>query len=103
MAVSIPHFAFPPQIRSDGHLSVVEQDSHEDILGCVYVALKTDIGSRLYVPEFGVSDYTFNNAPIPRDKLMAEIQTSEPRAIPDIQVEVDELIEKVQVGVGNVG
>jgi hypothetical protein len=97
-----PHLAFPPRIGSGGHLDTVEQDSDEDILACVYVALKTPIGTRLYVPNFGVSDYTFGFV-VPVSELQTEIQTSEPRANTELSQEIDNLIEQVVVGVGNVG
>lgn len=100
--VGVPHLAFPPKIGGGGHMTSVEQDSEEDILGCVYVALKTQLGSRYYVPTFGVSDYTFTE-PVPVSLLQAEILTSEPRATLELSEEIDNLIENLVVGVSNVG
>lgn len=100
--VVVPHFAFPPRISGDGHLAVVEQDSQEDILSCVYVALKTPLGSRPYVPNFGVEDYTFAS-PVPVVELQAQIEESEPRVSASVQAEIDNLVETVFVGVSNVG
>jgi hypothetical protein len=103
MAIAVPHLMFPPQIDGSGHLAAVEQNSDEDILDCVFVALKTPIGSRLYVPNFGVTDYTFHQDPLPLPQLLGEIQQSEPRATADLEEEVQELITTVTAGVGNVG
>jgi len=103
MTAVVPHLKFPPQLASDGHLQAVEQDSYDDILGCVYVALKTQLGTRLYVPDFGITDYTFIQAPIPNPQLYSEIRSSEPRATVDLSEQVDDLIETVVVGVNNVG
>jgi phage baseplate assembly protein W len=102
MAV-IPHFQFPLRIDGSGHIATVEQDSTEDILSCVYVALKTPIGSRPYVPNFGVDDYTFSNAPVQISEIQAQIIASEPRAEIDLSEEISDLVERVVVGVGNVG
>jgi phage baseplate assembly protein W len=103
MATILPHFAFPLRMAEGGHLAVVEQDSDEDILSCVYVALKTPIGSRPYVTDFGVDDYTFTPALSGMDELQAQIQASEPRVTADLSTEVQDLIETVIVGVENVG
>ena len=99
----IPHLMYPPQVGGDGHLSTVEQDSEQDILGCVTIACMTPLGTRLYVPTFGISDYTFDQAPVPVEQLMQEIQTSEPRATGDVTVQVQDLVETVVAGVSNVG
>jgi hypothetical protein len=101
-SVGVPHFAFPPVIGGDKHLAVVEQDSEEDVLACVYVALKTPLGSRYYVPNFGVDDFTFAQ-PVPISELQDQIQTSEPRATPELSQQIQDLVETVVVGVGNVG
>ena len=93
---------FPPQLDSTGHIAAVEQDSDEDILDCVYVALKTELGTRFYVPNFGVTDYTFTQEPLPNPQLLAEIRTSEPRAAYDLSAQIDNLVETVVVGVTNV-
>lgn len=103
MAVTTPHFRFPLAIDGSGHIGTVEQDSVEDILSCVYVALKTPLGTRYYVPNFGVDDFTFSNAPVEIAELQAQIEASEPRATVDLALEIQELIERVTVGIGNVG
>lgn len=103
MAVTIPHFAFPLRIDGSGHLATVAQDSVDDILSCVYMALKTPIGSRVYVPNFGVDDYTFSNAPVRLAEIQAQIVASEPRAEVGLSEKVQELVETVVVGIGNVG
>lgn len=100
---SIPHFAFPLIVANGGHMATVDQDSDEDILSCVYMALKTPVGSRPYVTDFGVDDYTFKQATDAYDDLLAQIQLSEPRASAYLSTEIDELIETVTVGVENVG
>lgn len=101
-SIGIPHFAFPPVIGGDGHFATVEQDSEEDILACVYVALKTPLGSRYYVPTFGVDDFTFTQ-PVPIAELQDQILVSEPRASLDLSLKIQDLIEDVTVGVSNVG
>ena len=98
----VPHFAFPPTIGGDKHLATVEQDSEEDILACVYVALKTPLGSRYYVPNFGVDDFAFTQ-PVPIAELQDQILVSEPRASLDLALQIQDLVENVTVGVVNVG
>lgn len=100
--IGIPHLSFPPKIGGGGHFDVVEQDSEEDVLACVYVALKTPLGTRNYVPNFGVDDFTFEAA-APITDLQEQIQVSEPRASLDLSVQIQDLVDKVTVGVSNIG
>lgn len=102
MAVN-PHFVFPLRLDTTGHIATVEQDSDEDILSCVYVALKTPIGSRPGLPDFGVDDYTFATGVVQLPELQAQIQASEPRADLSLSEKINDLVQTVVVGVGNVG
>ena len=55
----VPHLAFP--VRVDGStFATVEQDSFDDVAGCVELVLRTPRGSRIDAPEFGLPDLTFN-------------------------------------------
>ena len=99
----VPHFAFPLRLDGSGHIAIVQQDSVDDILGCVFMALKTPIGSRPYVPNFGVDDYTFATAPVRLSEIQAQVIASEPRAEINLSEKVNELVETIVVGVGNVG
>jgi hypothetical protein len=102
MAVT-PHFVYPLRIDGSGHIATVEQDSVDDILSCVYIALKTPRGSRPYVPNFGVDDFTFSKGLVSLTDIQTQIQESEPRADISMSEKINDLIQTVVVGVGNVG
>src|SRR4051812_4496281 len=57
--VQVKHFAFPFQFGPDLHAKSVEQDSDEDIMGCVESIVRTNIGQRIEVPDYGMPDQTF--------------------------------------------
>lgn len=100
---NVPHFDFPFKFDNSGHPQTVEQDSDKDILNCVNAVLRTVRGSRLYVPDFGIDDFTFNQSPIDEALLTNQILESEPRADILIEQNLDELIDAVIIGVNGIG
>lgn len=52
----IPHPAIPPRLRPDGGLVEVEQDSPDEIYQCVTAVLLTPAGSRMDLPDMGLTD-----------------------------------------------
>jgi len=81
----------------------VEQDSDKDLLNCVFAAANTVRGTRYYVPEFGIDDLTFQDAPLDEAVIAAQLANSEPRADPQIvQQIVDGLVVRLTVGVDSV-
>lgn len=79
MSVDTPHFAFPLRYVN-GHAVVNQQDSMNDIAACVEAVCLTNPGDRVEWPEFGVTDMTFAQQPIPLNALVGQIETFEPRA-----------------------
>jgi phage baseplate assembly protein W len=77
--IQSPHFDLPFRFVGKG-AAVVEQDSLQDIENCVVAALRTPIGFRTELPDFGTSDKTFQLQPLTYSELVAEIARSEPRA-----------------------
>lgn len=74
----LPHFALP--LRFDGHAVVVEQDSFDDVAMCVEAAARTERGTRLELPEFGVPDQLFVGGELDAEELRSALVESEPRA-----------------------
>src|SRR5687767_8720500 len=100
-----PHFAFPFRLKASGRsVAVVEQDSEEDITNCVEVLLRTERGSRIEVPDYGIDDPTFHQVS-PNDKLtelQAAIVEWEPRAETTLESELsswDSLKEFIRITV----
>lgn len=60
MPNNIPHFAVPFRF-SGRHVETVQQDSIDDIAGCVEVIMRTPIGARSERPNFGIPDLAFRN------------------------------------------
>ena len=57
--MSVSHFAFPFRFGGTGTAAVVEQGTHAEIEQGVKVLVLTNLGERIEVPGFGVSDPTF--------------------------------------------
>lgn len=76
--VTVPHLAIPFGLNSDGSVSVVEQDTVEEVAQCVQVLLGTVEGQRQFVPTYGIPDPTF----VGLDQLAVEqaVADWEPRA-----------------------
>lgn len=81
--VDIPHFTYPFGLASDGRsASVEEQDTVEEIRGCVELICRTPVGHRAELPEFGVPDLTFRQADadgVDVGDLEVAVETWEPR------------------------
>ena len=75
----IPHFDLP--FRFGPNLAVVqEQDSIEDVMNCVAAILRTQVGERTDLPEFGILDPTFETQPIDTAAIIQQVLAQEPRA-----------------------
>lgn len=97
----IQHFTYPFTFEAS-RATTVEQDSDEDIMNCIVVALLTPRGSRMFVPGFGIDDPTFTNQ---KPTLLNQLQESEPRATVNmIEGLVDsDLTQRIKIGVSNLG
>jgi hypothetical protein len=78
--IDCPHFDFPFRLGSDGHVIVVEQDDPKDVQNCVLAIALTLKGQRAELPDFGITDPTFQKQPIDLNALLAAITEQEPRA-----------------------
>lgn len=76
---TIPHFAYPFRYVN-GSAVVNEQDSLDDIADCVYAICVTHPGDRIELPDFGITDPTFEQVPIDTGTLQTQIEEWEPRA-----------------------
>lgn len=85
----VPHFAYPFRFMANKHARVLEQDFVEEIANCCQVILKTPIGSRLELPEFGADDLTFTErGRMDEDRLVTALNRWEPRADATIVADV---------------
>lgn len=77
-APTIPHLKFPLELDPDGTFAVVEQDLIDDVRQCVFIAKRTQLGSRPASPTSGVEDPTFTT--VDPEVLQATLEAQEPRA-----------------------
>jgi phage baseplate assembly protein W len=75
----IPHFALPFRFQTPA-AAVVEQDSLDEIAGCVLAILACPLGFRVELPDFGVPDLTFEQQPVDTASVRALVEEWEPRA-----------------------
>lgn len=74
-----PHFAYPFRYVN-GSAVVNEQDSTDDIADCVFAICATNPGDRIELPDFGITDPTFQQEPIGTAVLQQQIEEWEHRA-----------------------
>lgn len=84
---------------------MVEQDTYEDVSNCVEAIVRTPIGYRSEVPEFGFPNAEFELQPILSDDVVELVTSQEPRAVvimeesPDL---LDELIDHITISIEGV-
>lgn len=94
-SANIPHLAVPFRIDGTGTAAVVEQDSVDDVAQCVETLLRTFVGERLELPDYGIEDPTFETV-VPVNELMAVVARWEPRAVTFVEQYPDRFDEMVQ-------
>jgi phage baseplate assembly protein W len=87
--ISVKHFSFPFTLGPNKHARAVEQDSDDDIMGCVEAVCRTQIGQRIEVPEFGLPDQTFAEGGPDPTMVERAVETWEERCAAEVAVEVD--------------
>lgn len=73
-------FKYPFEFLASGQIAEVEQDSVDDVVGCVAVAILTEYGSRPEVPGYGLPDQVFSEVPLALDDIVHTVESLEPRA-----------------------
>lgn len=98
--VRIPHLRVPFRITGSS-AGVVEQNSIEEIKQCAIAVLRTPIGARIEVPEFGISraELFSQVSPTPTaDVYLEAIEEWEPRAQVAGTAVVEEMEKRVTIG-----
>jgi len=99
----VPHFDLPFRYENL-RAAVVQQDTKADVTNCVEATVRTVIGTRAWVPTFGIDDDTFTQQPVNTQKLSNQIRRNEPRAILNLKQRIpsfDVLADYIVVGVQN--
>jgi phage baseplate assembly protein W len=86
----LPHFAAPFRFVN-GAAVVFEQDTTDEIMGCVLAVVLCPLGFRVELPDFGVPDPTFTEGAVRVDVLEAALAEWEPRAHQDAEAWPDAL------------
>lgn len=94
-----PHFAVPFRL-DPGSVRVVDQDSDEDLLGCVWAVCSTEIGSRDELPEYGVEDLAFRRGEDIAVEIVDAVREWEPRVTVETTTEIEGLIMKAEAQIG---
>lgn len=92
----IGHIAYPFRWGPHGNAVELEQDTLDDIVNCVEVIVRTDIGALEDLPEMGIDDPTFQHTTNVL-QLSAQINLWEPRANVQINAKVDSVDQLVEV------
>lgn len=100
--MTVPHFATPFRIdAATGGVAVVEQDSYEDVAGCVAVVVGTRPGQRPLVPDLGTPEMLFARD-VDSAVIISAATDWEPRATVVVEAgpdAADALVRRVNVGV----
>jgi hypothetical protein len=97
-AVEIPQFSMPLRVVG-GRFAVVEQDSPDEIRDQVEALIRTPQGSRLDLPDFGISDPTFRLDPdldAIRDAIREHVGVD---ADLETDLDLETLVRQINVGV----
>ena len=99
---NIPHFDMPFTFAPDGHALEVEQNSEREITNCVEAVIRTAIGFRSYVPNFGIEDPVFAAVPMNLAAIKTQVEANEPRSqttgISDVD-RLDQMINNITLEV----
>jgi phage baseplate assembly protein W len=96
----IPHFAFPFRFISAGGrtwAAETEQGSADELFDCVHAIIRTQPGTRIENPDFGVDHQEFHMGDVNLQQLQAEVLEWEPRANVVFSSRIDEIDELIQV------
>lgn len=100
-----PHLRVPFNFGPNGQPPLVdEQQSDAEIQGCVENLLRYTIGFREDLPQFGIPDNTFKQAPINMGPIVDAILKYEPRAaalVAGDHSQLESMIENVRVSFKN--
>lgn len=97
MSVDVPKLKVPFSV-SGGRVEVLEQDTLDQIAQCVYVLLSTELGSRIELPDYGISQQAFKKGGVDVVELQDSVSTWEKRVEGiDVETEWDGLLQRVRV------
>ena len=96
----VPHFAIPFQIVGNS-AAVVEQDSDEELTSAAWAIVRTEVGSRVELPEFGVSDLAFRDSAAVSEEVTQAIREWEPRLEAEADGEISEMTLSVIARIDN--
>jgi phage baseplate assembly protein W len=97
--ISTPKLAFPFRFAGAGtHAATVEQGSDEEIISCVEVLLRTPVGSRIEVPDYGINDYVFRQGGVALPEVESSIGFWEPRATTQLSLgDIEGVTQRVRI------
>lgn len=102
--LDFPHFAQPVRFAS-GSYALCDEDTDEDVLGCVQRCLETPLGFADDEPEFGLREQVFRQGGADLDAIAAAVEDWEPRVTDRIArnpVLLAQLLDRVTVAVSPV-
>ena len=98
MRVEVPHFAIPFHFHNHGDSfkpHVVEQDTIEEIFQSVEVLVRTQLGSRIDEPEYGVEEQAFIHRGPDLDAYLSAIAQWESRASVSAEFNQEQILELI--------
>lgn len=84
----VPHLAWPLRL-SGSSFAAVEQDSIDEVEQNVAVICDTHVGTYIDLPDLGIPDPTFTQAPIDVQAIEDALAEHEPRATARVDVVTD--------------
>jgi phage baseplate assembly protein W len=96
----LPHFSYPFRFATEAGAIVAattEQHSADEVADCMQRIVVTPAGTREELPEFGITEPNFQQAPVNAARLVTEVTRWEPRARLEGVATVDDLDELVSL------
>lgn len=94
----IPHFSFPFTIGNQGFATVLKQDDVAEIEQNVKVLVLTELGERIEVPDFGISDSTFQTD-VDTQSIVEAAELWDGRAKVFVDSDIDRMVRNVRLNV----
>lgn len=98
--INTPHFDYPFRRNSQGFAAEVEQDTIQEITNSALAVLKTPLGFRIELPDFGIRELALQENGPSLQEIRSALNTWEPRALYEMDsADIDRLAKLITVNV----
>lgn len=98
-----PHFDYPFRRNTNGSAAEIEQDSSDDITNAAMAVLKTPVGYRLELPDFGIRETALHEGGPELHEILTALSNWEPRASYELSADkIADLAQHITINVSGI-